>query len=68
MNRQPGTGQTLFARLVTGLLPLLAGCDYGQAVAQNLKWGTPGLLSGSLTGSVEWLVGALVNAALLGVQ
>jgi hypothetical protein len=47
---------------------LIAGCNYPEAVAQNLGWGLPGLISGGFTGFAEWITGALVNAAAFGVQ
>jgi len=47
---------------------LIAGCDYPEAVAQNLRWGFAGLVSGGFTGLAEWITGALVNAAAFGVQ
>lgn len=58
-----------------GVLPLLTGCDYGQAVLQNIGFGVRDCvneagLSGCLTGGdpVELLTGVLINGALYGVQ
>jgi hypothetical protein len=57
------------------VLSLVAGCDYGRAVAQNIAFGVRDCvseagLSGCIAGGdpVELLVGALINGALFGLQ
>ncbi len=50
------------------VLAACTGCDYGTAVAQNLRFGLPGLIQGGLSGFVDWVVGALISGALYGVQ
>ena len=66
--------QTITAMLLCCVLAMLcAGCDYYKAVAQNLEWGTSGMISsvlnyGDLRGAGQWITGALVNAAVYGHQ
>ena len=61
--------------VLLAMLPVLAGCDYGAAVVQNITWGVKDCvdeagLAGCLAGIdlVELLTGALMNGALYGVQ
>ncbi len=55
------------------ILPLLVGCNYGAAVAQNLGWGAGGmiqsvLVNGDLRGLPQWIILSLLNGAIHGVQ
>lgn len=57
------------------LLPMLTGCEYAGAVAQNIAFGirdcvNEARLSGCLTGGdpLELMIGALINGARFGVQ
>ena len=57
---------------VLTLLVSAVGCDYGQAVGQNLHWGfdemMPHLIANTVGSFAELLLGALVNGAVFGVQ
>lgn len=45
------------------------GCNYGEAVGNNLAWGGSGLIENilvnrDLSGVPQWIIGALINGAL----
>ena len=74
MNRPKKLSLTV-ALLLLALLPVLSGCDYGQAVLQNIGFGVRDCVreagpAGCLAGGdpVELLTGALINGAIYGVQ
>ena len=67
--------QTIGGSGLLAVLPSLTGCDYAQAVVQNIAFGIRDCvneagLSGCTAGGdpVELLMGALINGALYGVQ
>lgn len=68
MTRPPKTTHAPHGIMAAAALAACTGCECGTAFTQNLCWGLPGLIQGGFTGFVDWVVGALINAAIYGAQ